>query len=178
MYLASVLAISGSPNSVSIVNALRSLMVCWARAHLSCAYDGQRIRKCSGVSSSSLHAGHLALSTHPMHLRYLFTGACPNLSCAIRLASMRLSLVWLTVLRNFLDGVVPSMRAAFCPLSVAVHSFFHLFFRPSWWSLLTAAGLISNSFLRYGGCHGLPPTYIIHAFLFHTRFRTAFPSLT
>ena len=120
MYLASVLVISGSPNSVSIVSALRSLLARWANAHLSCAYDRQWSRKFSGVSLSSPHAGHLALSTLLMRLRYLFTGACPSLNCAIRLASTRLSLVWLTDLRNFLDGVVPSIHAAFCPLAVSL----------------------------------------------------------
>ena len=38
MYLASVLAIFGSPNSISIVSALHSLLACWAKAHLLCAY--------------------------------------------------------------------------------------------------------------------------------------------
>ena len=83
MYLASVLAISGVPNSVSIVNGLRSLLARCTRAHLLCAYDRHRSRKCSAVSSSSLQAGHLALSTLLICLRYRFMGACPSLNCAI-----------------------------------------------------------------------------------------------
>ena len=146
MYLAKLLAISCVPNSDSIVISLRSLLARCVSAHLSCAYDGQRSRKCSGDSSSSPQAGHLALSTLLMRLRYWFMGACPNLNCAIRLASTRLSSVWLTVLRNFLDGVVPLMRVALCPLTEAVHLSFHFFFRSLWKSLFTAGGLVSRGF--------------------------------
>jgi len=93
MYFATAFAISSIPNSVSIAISLRIFSACCASAHLSCAYAGQHSMKCSAVSSSSPHAGHLALSTLFMHLRYWLTGACPSLNCAIQLASMRLSSV-------------------------------------------------------------------------------------
>ena len=91
MYLANGPAISCIPKSVSIVMGSQSLLARCVSSHLSCACDGQRSKKCSGVSSSSPQAGQRALSTLLMRLRYLFTGACPSLNCAIRLASMRLS---------------------------------------------------------------------------------------
>jgi len=124
------LAISGVPSSVSIVIYLRSFLACWVRTHLSCAYAGQKCRKCSAVSSSSLHAGHLALSTLLIQLRYWFTGAVPILNCAIRLASMRLSSFWLIALRNFLEGVDLSRHAALFPHAEVFQSFFHIFIKP------------------------------------------------
>ena len=128
MYLARGLAISCIPNSVSIVIGLRSLLARCVISHLLCMCDGHRSRKCSSDSSLSPQAGQRALLTLLMCLRYLFTGACPSLNCAIRLASIQLSSAWLMVPRNFLDGVDSLMCSALCPLTEAVHLSFHFFF--------------------------------------------------
>ena len=174
MYLANGLAISCIPKSVSIVMGSQSLLARCMSSHLLCACDGQRSKKCSSVSSSSPQAGQRALLTLLMHLRYLFTGACPSLNCAIQLASMRLSSAWLTVLRNFLDGVEPSMHIALCPLTEAIYLSFHFFFRSLWKSLFTAAGLVSKGFLRYEGNICLSDVFLAAA-LFASWSASSFP---
>src|SRR5580698_4936451 len=140
-----------SPSAVAIVSCLRCFLACLSSAHLSCAYAGQASNRCSIVSSSAPHAGHLALSTLPMRFRYWFTGAWASLSCAIRLAASRLSSLWLIVPRNPFEGVLWSMRMVRRPLGDPFHSSAHLAFSASWYALLTAAGFVSRGFLRYAG---------------------------
>ena len=72
-------------------------------------------------SSFSPQAGHLALSTLRIRLRYPLSGICLNLSCAMLLASSLGSLGLLMAFRNMLDGAVSSILANTLPRSDSLH---------------------------------------------------------
>jgi hypothetical protein len=104
-------------------------------------------------SSSSPHAGHLALLTLPILLRYPFSGKCVSRSWAIVLATVLESLGLLIDLRNLVDGVVSSIASVAVPRFEVLHSSCHSLARLSLYAFLTADGLISMGFQRYlGSC--------------------------
>jgi hypothetical protein len=112
---------------------------------------GHWSRRCSTVSALLPHAGHLALLTLPIRLRYWFTGACAILSCDMWLESLQLSSLWLIIFRNFFDSITSLNQASLLPLSKVFHHVFQMAFSMLWCALLIAAGLIGNGFLARGG---------------------------
>jgi hypothetical protein len=76
---------------------------------------------------------------------------CCSQSCAILLTPSRDSFGLLIIFRNLADGVEASIFHAFFPLSELCHSLLHSFFSLSLYFLVTAEGLMSSGFLRYGG---------------------------
>src|SRR5216683_2645885 len=103
------------------------------------------------LSSSSLHAGHLALSTLWILLRYPSSGMSVILSCAIVLAIDLKSLGLLNALRNLFEGVVSSIFATAFSRLALLHSFLHSLLRLSLCVAFTAVRLVRRGFLRYGG---------------------------
>ncbi len=100
------------------------------------------------LSSSSLHAGHLVLSTIRILLRYLLSRMCVSLNCTIVLAVDLDNLGLLINFRNLLEGVDLSVLIVTFPHSEFLHSSCHSFLSPSLYAFFSADGLVSMGFLR------------------------------